>query len=111
MKTLLHYPIVKLPSEMEETLYLIREELKSRNFFNGLQQVGLEDCSFQPHLDTLILRFLGIDGSDENFSEYMAIMEKRCRKIDADQMSITKQALKAYNELLEVKRRLKREKA
>jgi hypothetical protein len=97
----------KIAIGIEQTLYLIREELKSRNFFNGLQQVGLGDCHFQLHLDSLILRFFGIDGSDENFTQYMDIMEKRSKKIEPDQQSITKQALKAYNELMEVKRRIK----
>jgi hypothetical protein len=105
MKPLYQFPMVKLPFEMEQTLYLIREELKSRNFFNGLQQIGLDDCYFQPHLDTLILRCLEIDSSDENFSWYTDIIEKRSRKIEPDQQSITKQALKAYYEIMNEKKK------
>jgi hypothetical protein len=101
------FPLVKLPSGMEQTLYLIREELKSRKLFWALHEVGLDDCYFQPHLDSLILRGLGIDSSDENFTRYMDIMDKRSKKIDADQQSITKQALKAYNELLKEKEKIK----
>lgn len=102
-------PLVRLPSEMEQTLYLIREELKSRKLFWVLQQAGLEDCYYQPHLDSLILRGVSIDSSDENFSQYMTIMDKRSKKIEADQKSITKQALKAYYELMEMKKEIEAE--
>jgi hypothetical protein len=101
------FPLVKLPSAMEQTLYLIREELKSRKLFWALHEVGLDDCYFQPHLDSLILHNLGIDSSDENFTRYMNIMDRRSKKIDADQQSITRQALKAYYELLKEKEKIK----
>ena len=31
--------------------YLIREELKSRKFFSGLQKLGPDYCYYQPYLD------------------------------------------------------------
>ncbi len=37
------YGMVKLPKHVDETLFLIKEELKSRKFFEGLHNVGLED--------------------------------------------------------------------
>jgi len=100
-------PIVKLPSKLQMTLYLIKEELKSRKLFHALREAGLDDCYFQPHLDTLILRSVGMDdGTDETFSLYYDIIEKRSKKIEADNESIMKQALKVYMELLEVKKQL-----
>jgi glutamine synthetase len=101
------YPLVKLPSEVQLPIYLIKEELKSRKFFNTLQQMGLDDCYFQPHLDTLILRSLDMDDdSDKTFDAYCEIMERRSKKIDTDKDSIMKQALKAYHELLDQKKEI-----
>ncbi|PZR16843.1 MAG: hypothetical protein DI539_17565 [Flavobacterium psychrophilum] len=101
------YPLVKLPIDVQLPLFLIKEELKSRKFFNALQQTGLDDCYFQPHLDTLILRTLDMDDdSDKTFDAYCEIMERRSKKIDIDNDSIMKQALKAYYELLEQRKKL-----
>ena len=101
------YPLVKLPYEIQSTLYLIREELKSRRFFNVLRETGLDDCYYQPHLDSLILRSIGMDDdSDKTFDAYYEIMERRSKKIEADNDTITEQALNAYHELLDAKKRL-----
>jgi hypothetical protein len=100
------YRLVKLPNDLQLTLFLIKEELKSRKFFNTLQQMGLDDCYFQPHLDTLILRSLDMDDElDFTFDAYYEIIE-RSKKIDADNDAIMKQALKAYYELLEQRKKL-----
>ena len=104
----MRYPLVKLPSGTQVTLYLIKEELKSRKFFNTLQEMGLDDCYFQPHLDELILRSLDMDDdSDKTFDAYYEIIERRSKKIDADNDSIMKQALKTYVELKRLKKELK----
>jgi len=104
MKPHYQHPLLKLPAQMEETLFLIGEELKSRRLFETLHQIGVDDCYFQPHLDSLILRSMGLDISDDTFNRYADIMDKRALKIEPDQKSITKQALKAYRELIELKR-------
>jgi len=102
----MRYPLVKLPTDVQLSLYLIREEMKSRKFFHTLQHAGLDDCYYQPHLDTLILQSIRFDdGSDETYNVYDAIIEKRSRKIEADNDSIMKQALKVYNELIEEKKK------
>ena len=104
----IRYPLVKLPSETQIALYLIKEELKSRKLFHALHEAGFDDCYFQPHLDTLILRSIDMDdGTDETFGLYFDIIEKRSKKIEADNDSIMKQALKVYMELMEVKKQLK----
>ncbi len=103
----LRFPLVKLPSQTQMSLYLIKEELKSRKLFHALHEVGLDDCYFQPHLDSLILRSVGLDDhTDDTFTIYDTILDKRSKKIEADYDSITKQALKAYHELLNEKKRL-----
>jgi hypothetical protein len=104
----MHYPLVKLPSDTQVTLYLIKEELKSWKFFRTLQELGLDDCNFQPHLDMVILRSLGLDdNSDKVFDAYYEIIERRSRKIDADDEKMMKQALKAYVELMQLREKLR----
>lgn len=101
----MNYPLVKLPSKMQESLYLIKEELKSRKLFHALHEAGLDDCYFQPHLDSLILRNIGIDeNSDETFIRYDDILDRRSKKIESHNDSIMKQAMKTYTELMELKK-------
>lgn len=105
----MHYPLIKLPSKAQVSLYLIKEELKSRKLFQALHEVGLDDCYLRPHLDSLIMHSIDMDdGTDETFAIYDDIMEKRSRKIEAANESIMKQALKAYQELLNAKKELQR---
>ena len=107
MKTKYRHPLIKIPTDIQFTLYLIKEELKSRRLFDTLSQVGFDDSYFQPRLDSLILRSLGMDDdSHKTFDTYYEIMERRSKKINADHDTITRQALKAYHELLQAKKRL-----
>lgn len=100
------FPLIKLPADAQVSLYLIKEELKSRKLFQALHEVGLDDCYFQPHLDSLILQSIKLDdGADEIFNRYDEIIERRSRKIEADHDSIMKQALKVYHELMEEKKK------
>ena len=97
----MRYPLVNLPTDAQVSLYLIKEELKSRKLFQALHEIGLDDCYFQPHLDSLILKSIGMENvSDETFHIYDTIIERRSRKIEADHDSIMKQAFKVYQELL-----------
>lgn len=105
MKSRSQFPLVKLPDDIQVSLYLIREELKSRKLFSALHQAGIDDCYFQPHLDSLILRSVGIDdASDETTNQYNEILDRRSKKITADNDSIVKQAMKVYWELREVRK-------
>ncbi|MCZ8216204.1 MAG: hypothetical protein O9262_08195 [Cyclobacteriaceae bacterium] len=107
MPVLTKHPIVRIPDNIQRSIYLIKEELKSRKLFHALHEVGIDDCYFQPHLDILIMESLGLcDGTDETFKMYDEIMDKRSKKIEADNDSIMRQALKAYQELLHEKKKL-----
>lgn len=71
-----------------------------------LDKAGLSDCYFRPHLDSLVLLSVGLaDDTDETFSLYSDIIEKRSKKIRADNDSIMKQALKVYQELMKEKKK------
>lgn len=95
------HPHVGMGEPSSLTLYLIREELKSRKFFSGLQKLGLDYCLYQPHLDKPILAAIGFDDpSDEVYNSYFRLIEKRSRKVSEDQDSITKQLRKVYCELI-----------
>lgn len=75
------FPWLKVPDDTQQTLYLIREELKSRKFFYVMGKVGLDDCFFPVHLDIIIMDCLGMnDGTDETYSIYDAIVEKHARE-------------------------------
>jgi hypothetical protein len=101
-------PLVKLPQKVDYCLFLIKEELKSRRFFEGLHRVGLDDVYLQSHLDKLILKSVGLDdGTDETSEFYFRIMERRSKKIEADYDSIVTQALKVYMELISERKRRK----
>jgi hypothetical protein len=98
--------LIRIPSRMELTLFLIREELKSRKFFNSLQALGLDDCYYQPHLDELIMANVGLDDdSNETFDFYYDVIEKYSQKIEPDKDSITEQAFNAYMELISEQKR------
>jgi hypothetical protein len=60
--------------------------MPERNTNNGKRSLGLDD------------------DSDKVFDAYYEIIERRSRKIDADSETIMKQALKAYVELMQLKK-------
>jgi len=100
------YPLVKLPSETQLSLFLITEELKIRKLFNTLREIGIEDCYYEPDLSFLILKSVGLnDGKDETFYHFSDLMDKRSEKIKPEHDSIMKQALKVYQELMNEKKK------
>ncbi len=100
-------PLAKVPKNVDMALFLIKEELKCRKLFHALHIAGLDDCYFQPHLDSLITRTIGLyDGKDETFNAYDEIMDRRSRKIESDNDSVMKQAMKAYTEILILKKKI-----
>jgi hypothetical protein len=99
----MRYPFIKLPSKVEATLFLIREELKSRSFFNRLEKVGFLEPNAQTHLHALIADNLGIDiHRDEDFEEFDNILDEASEDVEAsmendDLMAIV---LKVYVKLM-----------
>lgn len=79
---------------------LIAAELKSRKFFNTLQDLGLDDSWYQAHLDDIILSCLGIDDdTNETFDFYYNVMNKHAERIDKSKSSVTMQARAAFKKL------------
>lgn len=99
----MRYPFIKLPSKVEATLFLIREELKSRSFFNRLEKVGFLEPNAQTHLHALIADNLGIDiQKDEDFEEFDAILEEASAEVERDMENedLMRIVLKAYMSLV-----------
>ena len=102
----LQTPLLKLPRQTEMLILLIKEELKSNKFFNGLAKIGLEDCYYQPNLSNIILAQAGFeDCPDDLMNFYVELVEKHSEQIENDNDSITKEALDLYMELMMEKKR------
>ncbi len=102
----LNVRLVKLPDNVELTLYFIREELKATRVYNGLAQTGFETCAFETHFSTLILAYMGFDSEDDSLYEFLIkLIDKYSAKISTDNDSIMKYTLKVYVALLNEKKR------
>jgi hypothetical protein len=99
--------LIKLPANIELTLFLIKEELKTSKVFNGLARIGFEDCSYQSHFGTLVLSSMGFEEIDDDLvTFYTDMVDKYSEKIEADNNSIMKYTFKAYIDIsIEKKRR------
>jgi hypothetical protein len=94
-------PFVRLHKSVDLVLFLICEDLKSHKLFSVIDQLDMGDCPYQSYLGKAVLAQLNMDdGSDEIFQFYDTLIEKRCRKINGDQKSLMKQAMKVYGELM-----------
>lgn len=102
----LNVRLVKLPSNIELVLYMIKEGLKTTKVFNGLARVGLDDCYFQSYFGTLVLAYMGFDERDDKLNDfYVDLIEKYSDKIEADNDSIMKYAFEVYIAITIEKRR------
>jgi len=84
----------------EFVIDLIVEELKIYRVFNILREAGFCDSYFEPSLETVILKSIGLNGSDKTRTSYFQILEKHSCRITTENNSITKEAAKVYHELL-----------
>jgi hypothetical protein len=102
----LQYPLVKLPAQKDLLLYLIKEELKSRRFFNGLREIGLDDCYFQPDFSTIVLAYTGFtDEENATYDFYFNLLEKYSEQIEPADESVMKHAFNVYIDLLAERKR------
>lgn len=104
----LKHPLVKLPPNAELILLLLKEDLKSRKFFNSLRVVGLDDSYYQSDFSPIILAHVGLDDErNETFDFFYNLMEKHSEQMQAVDDSVANHAFEVYVELLiEKKRRL-----
>jgi hypothetical protein len=92
------------PVNPDLTLFLIREELKSRKFFNGLGKVGLDYTPFRPHLDEPIMAAFGLPAEENAVLDfYEQVMDSHAERITEKQEIIAREAMKVYEVLKEWK--------
>lgn len=95
--------LMRLASNEQVTIYLIEQQSKSRKFFDYLHAIG----EFEPNLDHLILKTVALDdGTDKTFALYAAIINRHSNMLKPDFRSIHRQAKKAYNDLVPLKKKL-----
>jgi hypothetical protein len=106
MSSQFKHPIVKIPSETELVLFLIREELKNSKLFSGLHIAGLEDCPYQSYFGSVVMAYVGLDdGSDEITEFYTKLVDKYTESIEPDNDTIMKCAFDLYTELIVEKKK------
>jgi hypothetical protein len=105
---MVHYPLVRLPQQIDEVLYMILQDLKSQKYFDGQAELNGSDSPYRPFLCKVILVRMNLDdGSDEIFELYDQLILKRSQKIGDDTTSQMKQVMKVYAALLMEKERRK----
>lgn len=91
--------------DIDLILFLIREELKSRKFFNILMHAGLDYTPFRPHLDEAILAGLSLDAEENAVLDfYERVMDAHAEQITQKQEAIASEAIRVYEELKAVSR-------
>ncbi|MCZ8217061.1 MAG: hypothetical protein O9262_12515 [Cyclobacteriaceae bacterium] len=92
---------VKLPTHEELLLYLIAQDLKSRKFFDGLRDLGLDDDYYQADLSELVLIYMGLSTlSDEPGDLYYSLLGKYTENLPADKEALQKASHAVYQSLL-----------
>ncbi|MFD1001948.1 hypothetical protein ACFQ21_21665 [Ohtaekwangia kribbensis] len=97
----------ELPYQKELILQLLKQELKSYRFFNGLREVGLDDSFYHSDFSSLVLTYIGFDDEENvTYDFYFALLEKYSTYFQPNEETVTKLALSVYLELvLELKSR------
>jgi hypothetical protein len=102
----LKHPLVKLPPNAELILLLLKEDLKSRKFFNSLRVVGLDDSYYQSDFSPVILADAGLDDEqNETYDFYYNLMEKHSELMESNNDSAINHAFEIYLELIMEKKR------
>jgi hypothetical protein len=75
--------LVKLPEDIDLTLFLIREELKSFKLYEDLRKVGFEECPYQSDFTTAIFKYAGFDDLTDDLLEfYVSLLTRHTETIE-----------------------------
>jgi hypothetical protein len=97
----LNVPLVKLPSDTELILFIIKEDLKNTKLFNALESAGLTDCFYRADFAALVLGYMGFDDIPDDLQEFYAdLISKYAEKIEPDNRVIIEYAFEVYSEIL-----------
>jgi hypothetical protein len=102
----LNVDLLRLPSEIEFTLYLIKKDLKSNRLLNQLSNIGFDDSSHRSDFATMVLATLGFaDRTDDLYKEYYRLLDVYSEKMGDDNNKVVKAAFNLYVELVIEKRK------
>jgi len=85
---------------MELLLFLIKEDLKSRKFFDGLRELGLDDAWYGSELSTLIIAYAGLDNESDADNDFYYHLMCRHLQFQNDRESLMQCAVNVYTELM-----------
>src|SRR5579862_4292714 len=98
--------LVKLPDQIEFTLFLIQEDLKSNRLFSGLSKAGLDSSYYRPDFSVVILESVGFDTQpDDLFDFYFKLLNNYGEKAEESREKIGKLSFNIYVDLIIEKRR------
>jgi len=94
-------PIIPSPASPlteKAIIHLIGQELKSRRFFEGLRELGLDDAFYQPDLLELIMTAMGLppESHDEHYNFYHDILRKHSDRVAQDADELLNEATRVY---------------
>jgi hypothetical protein len=88
------------PSAAKVILTLIREDLKSRKFFEGLRDLGLDDAFYQADLVALLMAGLGLEaGNATHYDFCVTLLRKHSQRVVEDHGALLDEAKRVYNTL------------
>jgi hypothetical protein len=87
-------------------IHLIREELKSRRFFEALRELGLDDSFYQTDLLEIIMAGMGLPlNSEECYSYCHGLMRRHSARVAQDTGELLNEAKRVHGILLQQARR------
>lgn len=94
-------PLVKSPTQEDLILQLLKQELKSYRFFNGLREVGLDDSFYHSDFSSLVLTYIGFDDEENvTYDFYFALLEKYSGLFQPNEEVVMRLAQSIYEELV-----------
>jgi hypothetical protein len=92
-----HMLFSQTPSAEKVIVHLIREELKSRKFFEGLREIGLDDNFYQTDLLELITAGLGLTpDSPEQYTFCYDLLNEHSTQVVEDADELLDKATRVY---------------
>jgi hypothetical protein len=102
--------IVSLPTDVQITLYLIREGLKARRLFDSLTRIGFDESAYYSDNVGIVLAYMGFDESDDTYNWYNKLLGEYANVPQADRDDVTIETFNIYVDLLAEKSRQTRTK-
>jgi hypothetical protein len=97
--------LLRLPSDIEFTIYLIKEDLRSNRLLNGLSNIGFDDSLHRSSFVVMVLAVLGFEKRpDDLLSLYYTLLDRHLETVGDDNKKLVKAAFNMYVDLVIEKR-------